>query len=200
MWRKKELLMRWWEKIFSIRNYREKKQITMFGLRMYARKSSYWQILQVRESLQDILYKLAYFQARDFFKQHYKITIPAECCGIGMHFELVKLKLKDIKRMWTDGKMYDLEQCSPYRYLQTRNPGIYQNYLHKLEQASPHNRNWSMDTFNKLENSVSNVGYDPAISAIAVNRDNVLIDGQHRCALLLKQYGPEYEVFVVRVY
>ena len=194
--------MLWLNKFYSVKKTSTKRIITILGFHVSMRRSFCSRIARLVDQNQEILKQLAYFKARDFFMQHYQIKIPAECCGVGERFELVKVKLKDIKRLWADGKIYQLEQCSPYRYLQTRDGSVYEDYLKKLvevKHTSATDHIWSLDTFHQLEDSIAGGGYDPTRCAIAITHDNLLVDGQHRCALLLQYFGPEYEIYAVRV-
>ena len=55
------------------------------------------------------------------------------------------------------------------------------------------------DRFDSLISSVESDGYvDKHI--IVIDEDNILKDGQHRLAILCKEYGADYEVRVLRLY
>ena len=64
------------------------------------------------ERLEAVIRRLEYYQAYYkfylLFKQHYNITIPADVCGTGNCFSLIRIKLKDIKRRW-DNQTYSLK-------------------------------------------------------------------------------------------
>jgi len=150
------------------------------------------------------LQKLEDYQAYQkyylIFKQHYNINIPADVCGEGNHFALIRIKVGDIKRRWGD-KVYSLTECSPYKYLETRDEKIYQKYIQKHINLGLANVNtaWDIQSFLKLEKSIQKNGYDPTKSVIVVNQDNIILDGQHRSCLLLYQYGKDYEIPVIQV-
>lgn len=59
------------------------------------------------------------------------IRLPADAIGLIEETEIVKVPLKDIRRKW-NGKLYPLTQCSPFKYLQTRNKGIYADYIQNI--------------------------------------------------------------------
>ena len=142
-----------------------------------------------------------YFMAYMRFKQHYGIIIPAEAALNGNHYEYVRIKVGDIKREW-QGKVYSLKEVSPYKYLETKNKKIYEEYIKKLSDAgicSLNNIFWNVKDFDNLLKSIQKNGYDPKISVICVNGDNMIIDGQHRACCLLYLYGEDYEVNVVKV-
>ncbi len=143
---------------------------------------------------------LAYFKARIFFLQHYGIQIPSECCGLGNKFELVYRKLKDLKREFY-GQIYPLEQCSQFKYLQTRNPKIYEQYIQKhIEKGwTTSDVVWNIDRLLSLESSMAKSGYDTSKNIIAINQANTILDGTHRSCILYYMYGPDHEIPVVKV-
>ena len=115
------------------------------------------------EHLEAVIQKLecylAYYKFYLLFKQRHNITLPADVCGIGNHFSLIRIKLKDIKRLW-DGKVYSLKECSPYRYLVSRDEKIYQKYVQKhIDRGlTPENTTWDVQQFIDLEKSISKNG------------------------------------------
>lgn len=112
-------------------------------------------------------------------------------------YEIVELPLKDIKRNWAD-RQIPLSECHPYRYLQTGDPKVYEEYcrlnkeLHGLDIMSK-------ERFDKLIRSIEENGFD-SDSIIVVNKDNVIADGQHRCCYLMYKYGGEHKVKCLRIY
>lgn len=152
------------------------------------------------ESLQLLENYQAYQKNYLLFKQHYNISIPAEACGVGNHFSLERIKLKDIRRRWK-GKLYSLTECSPYKFLQTRDEKIYQNYVQKHVDIGVVSKDnlWTVDGLIRLEKDILKNGYDPTRSVIVVDQDNVIVDGQHRSVVLLYHYGEDYEIPVVRI-
>jgi hypothetical protein len=153
-----------------------------------------------RQMLENVADMNAYFLAYINFKQLYGIEIPAEVAGFGNKFELVRIKLKDIKRDW-EGKIYSLKQCSPYKYLETGDKKIYENYIkkHINKNCISDNTAWDIKRFDDLFKSIKKTGYDPKKSVICVDDNNVIIDGQHRSCCLLYLYGGDYEINVVKV-
>ena len=152
------------------------------------------------ESLKKVERYQIYHKNYLLFKQHYNISIPAEACGIGDCFSFERIKLKDIKRRWKR-KLYSLTECSPYKFLQTRDKKIYQEYVQKHIDKGVVSENciWTVDRFIQLEKDILKKGYDPTCSVIVIDQDNVVIDGQHRAIILLYHYGEDYEIPIVRV-
>lgn len=142
----------------------------------------------------------AYMLAYTHFKQHYGIEIPTEAAYQGNRFEYVRIKIKDIKRFW-GGKIYSLKQCSPYKYLETKDKKIYKKYIQKHVDINYCSANtvWDVKKFDDLFKSIKKNGYDPKKSVICVNDDYIVIDGQHRSCCLLYLYGDDYEVNVIKV-
>lgn len=74
----------------------------------------------IENTQQEINNVISYFLAHTEFKQHYGIEIPTEVARYGNKYELVRIKLGDIKREWCEGKrVYSLKDVSPYKYLKT---------------------------------------------------------------------------------
>ncbi len=127
------------------------------------------------------------------------IRLPADAIGLIEETEIVKVPLKDIRRKW-NGKLYPLTQCSPFKYLQTRDKGIYADYIQKHIDlgALPADADRTPERFENLEKSMNEKGYNPALCIVVLNKDNVIIDGQHRCCILLYKYGGDYKVTAIR--
>ena len=58
----------------------------------------------------------------------------------------------------------------------------------------------NLASYNSLKNNFENVDYDIKKGAVVVNQLNIIIDGQHRCSLLYKKFGPNHKIEVVRLY
>ncbi|WP_294564946.1 rhamnan synthesis F family protein [uncultured Succinatimonas sp.] len=135
--------------------------------------------------LDDTRFKLDY----DFF---YKVLELRKI----YHYEICSIKLKDIKRRWKDGKIYSLEDCSPFQYLKGN--------INKYEQYCIENKkdglflSMSRERYDKLIKSME-LGYDTH-SMPVISKDNIILDGQHRCCILLYKYGPDYSVDVLKVF
>lgn len=157
-------------------------------------KKDLWRTLQRLEDYH------AYQNSYLLFKQHHNIELPADICGCGNCFALIRLKIGDIKRLW-DGKIYSLQECSPYKFLETRDEKIYQQYIQKNIDVGnlPKNTTCNVKQFIELEKSILENGYDPKNNVIVVDENNLILDGQHRSCILLYHYGSDYEVIAVQV-
>ncbi len=111
-----------------------------------------------------------------------------------LKYEIVKIKLKDIRREW-DGNLLSLTECHPYRYLE----GDVQQYLDYTERNKElGGYEMSAQRFNELIHFLSTEGYDSKHMPF-INENNVIYDGQHRCCFLMKEYGGEFEIDAVRI-
>lgn len=93
-----------------------------------------------------------------------------------------------------------MDEVSPYKYLQTRDKRIYADYIQKhidLGVSSP-DADKSPTRFEALEKSIDENGYDPSKCVIVLDKNNIVVDGQHRSCILYYKYGGNYAVKVIR--
>ena len=110
-------------------------------------------------------------------------------------YEIMLMKLKDIKRLTYDGRIVPLEECEPYRYLL----GEAQQYSEYCDRNRTETGfEMSQHRFDSLLESMSE-GYDSRYMPVVKGRNNILMDGQHRCCWLLYKYGPEHAVNVLKL-
>ena len=111
--------------------------------------------------------------------------------------EIINLPLKDLKREWFDGSIYDLTECSPYLYL-CGNKKKYQEYIefHKNNNLPV----MSVKRYENLIKSVKEKGYDNK-HLIVIDQRNVILDGQHRACILcyLNDKNKEFKILKVTV-
>ena len=112
-------------------------------------------------------------------------------------YEAVKIPLKDIRRIW-DGKPIPLKECHPYKYLVQGDSSIYEEYC-RLNRRDFNLDIMSENRFDELIDSIEQNGFD-SHSAVVVNGDNILMDGQHRCCYMLYKYGEDYRIPCLRIY
>lgn len=109
-------------------------------------------------------------------------------------YEVTEVRLGDIRREWK-GRLIPLSECHPYKYL-TGELAQYREYVQ--ENALTHGFEMSETRFEQLRQSMD-TQYDERRMPV-LSQDNILMDGQHRCCLLLHKYGPEYAVKVLKIY
>lgn len=110
-------------------------------------------------------------------------------------YEIVKIKLKDIRRKTYDGRILELKDCEPYKFLKGEREQ-YERYCEDNLKLSGFCM--SEERFQRLVNNMQE--YNPRCMPVIRATDGVLLDGQHRCSILLYKYGGDYEVTVLKLY
>ena len=108
-------------------------------------------------------------------------------------YEVIRMKLKDIRRRKLDGTVCTLDECEPFHYLNGDVPG-YQQYCRENRNVSGYEM--SPERFDAPRESMER-SYDPKSMPVVQGPDFIIRDGQHRCCVLLHKYGPEHEIDVV---
>ena len=111
-------------------------------------------------------------------------------------YEIASIRLGDIL-MHIEGKNYHLQDTAAYQYLSNTEEATTQ-YDAYCDKYGKKNKNRSKKSYDDLIEQFED--YDIKKGAIFVNQYNMLLDGQHRSCLMLKKYGPDHVVEVVRVY
>lgn len=176
--------------IFSVRKERIQTTVCCFGIKI--RLWNYRRMLREVYKYQKYLFWLDIFDRQN-------IALPPEARYLWRDFEVARVALKDIRREW-QGKLYSLDDVSPFKYLQTRDEAIYAAYVQKHKDCglAPPDSEWSVKGFENLIASMDENGYDVSKSIIVLDRNNVLVDGQHRACILYYKYGGDYLIKVVR--
>ncbi|MBP3546565.1 MAG: hypothetical protein J6K16_05480 [Alphaproteobacteria bacterium] len=169
--------------IIKIQNKADKKIYKIFGVKFTKRNKHKNKTPKMR-LLNDKNIKFDY----DFFCKYIERTKINK-------YKIIKIRLKDIKRLWHDGKLYKLEDCSPYKYL-NGNINRYEKYCQENYEKT--GILMSKERYDKLISSV-NRHYDEKMMPI-ISQDNIILDGQHRCCILLKKYGPLHKIKVCKIY
>lgn len=104
-------------------------------------------------------------------------------------------KIKNIKREWY-GKYYKLQECSPYKYLE----GDIKSYDKYVKYHEEHN--WpimSKKRYDDLINSIKKYGYNKKYPIVINQKDDSILDGQHRTCIMLKLNGENCELPTVNI-
>lgn len=109
-------------------------------------------------------------------------------------YRIVETRLGDLTRYWYDGRLYPLEQCPPYRYL-CGDKEAYESYC--LQNKVVTGFEMSPERFDRLCESMAE--YDPKSMPVVFGPRNIIQDGQHRSCILLKKFGPDYKIKVLRI-
>lgn len=107
-----------------------------------------------------------------------------------VNYYIQKISLQEINRNWK-GKNIKLNQCAAYKYLQGKT-NTYKNYC--KENKKLFNIEMSINRYDNLIKNIENKGFDSKTMPVINPKNNVIMDGQHRCCYLLNKYGPEHKV------
>ena len=110
-------------------------------------------------------------------------------------YEVAEVRLGDIRRVWHDNRLLTLEDCAPYLYLEGDGER-YDRYCRENSAMSAFRM--SRDRFDRLVKSMEN--YDPRKMPVVFGMRNIVLDGQHRSCVLLKRFGPDHVIRVVRLF
>lgn len=118
--------------------------------------------------------------------------------GGGDKYKVVFARVGMIMRSFED-KIITLYDMDAFSYLQGTTDGVkrYHDYCLKHQ---PYNPNRNEDEFDKLIDKMKSFEYDIKRGAIIVNEENFILDGQHRCCIILNRHGPFYKIPVVKCY
>jgi len=110
-------------------------------------------------------------------------------------YEVVEIRVGDIRRLWRDARLYRLADCAPYRYL-NGDVAVYDDYCRENEEWSGFKM--SKERFDDLIGKMS--AYDERQMPVVLGRHNIIVDGQHRSCVLLKRFGASHRIRVLRIY
>ena len=110
-------------------------------------------------------------------------------------YEICKVKLRDLRRKRHDGTICTLEECEPYKYLHGDVKGYGEYCIDNLANSG---YAMTVERFEKLRQDMAS-SFDKRYMPVLRGADNVIMDGQHRCCILLDRFGPDYEIDVLRI-
>lgn len=96
-------------------------------------------------------------------------------------------------------EIYELSKTDVYRYLEQDvvTEKDYEQYR-RLCSGDDYIHH-TLKSFQDLQEQLENTEYDIKKGAVVIDQFRCIIDGQHRSCILLKKYGPAYEIPVVQV-
>lgn len=160
------------KKLFSIDNTadRQYKYVTLFGVKLFKfRNSSY-----TYNVLKDVNLKLTFFHKYLQFKQEYGVEISAEACGTGTNFELIKIKLKDLRWQDSKGQLRNIPETVNYKFFESENEKEYQETIIRANIAkgiySTNTLQRSVERTKALAESIDKYGYDPSKSCVCCKK------------------------------
>lgn len=176
-------------KMFHLTKKKDRFVVSVFGINF-----TFYRYLRI---LRETYLILHFRDLNERLNAKFNINIPKEAYHhLSGDVELVEVALKDIKVPCGHRKTCPIEETKCYKSLfddpqKIKYPynegGIYINS----------NLNDSVKRIQDLERSLDK-GYDPSKCTVVLRKNNVLIDGGHRCSLLYKKYGGEHKILVVR--
>lgn len=139
----------------------------------------------------DDLYAQEYIDK--IYREQYLDNMPV------VYFETCKRRLCELKAiiMGEKGFIHIPLKDTPAYVLLKGDSIEYDKHISRLQEQygdSVHTRN----RFENLINSIQEKGYDLQ-SKIIINDKNLILDGNHRGAWLMNQYGEDYEVDVIQI-
>lgn len=106
---------------------------------------------------------------------------------------IVRIPVGSIVRRWK-GELVPLAKCSPFLYL-NGDKEAYQNYCEANLKMSGFEM--TEERYTRLIDSMKD--FDPTWMPVVLGERNEIHDGQHRCCILLKRFGPKHMIKVIRL-
>lgn len=173
--------------IFRIKRKKDRFEFSIFG-----KKIIFFRYLRM---IREIFLYQHFFILKDTLHNKFNISLPMEAYyHMSGDVEIVKIALKDIMTSHKKKVIPLIE--TPLLQRLNQEQKYYGNdaeghiFLKDEEEC--------YKKFSSLKESLEKYQYDPSKCVIALRKDNCLIDGYHRCALLYHKYGKDYKVLVVR--
>ncbi len=110
--------------------------------------------------------------------------------------DVISVKLGNLLCYYDDKVQY-IKETSISKFLEGGSDSLarYEMYCEKYPNSFR-----TVDTYKTLIDQMSTFEYDIKKGAIVINQLGIIIDGQHRCSILMKKYGEDFKIEVVRFY
>jgi len=116
------------------------------------------------------------------------------------NWEFVSIPVGSITRQLSqNGDLVPLSDTLPYKYIESRDPAIYDEYVKYNEKVWGSNL-MSRSRVDALIKSLEENGDTHQKNIVVCGSQNIIWDGQHRCCWLLYKNGPQFKVDVLRLY
>lgn len=113
-------------------------------------------------------------------------------------YKLLELEVGRIHR-YLDNSVYSLYKTDPYQFLAHMDePDAQKQYQKYCNRAMSDNPDRSESLFRNLIDGFGK-NYDPQKGIIVIDQLNCVVEGQHRCCILLKKYGEAHKITVLRL-
>ena len=139
-----------------------------------------------------------YNQLKETLKTKFNICLPKEAYHhLSEDVEIIEIPLKDLRVPCGHRKICTIPETSVYKWLISDRE---QPYFWNYNEANVHIPKSKENSQKQMKNLVISIAkkYDPSVCVIAVRKNNTIIDGQHRAAVLYHKYGGDYKILVVR--
>ncbi len=114
-------------------------------------------------------------------------------------YSFIEIPVGKIRR-YLDGKIFDLYDTDAYKLLDNpKSKKVQQQYDKYCEEYCYEYEKRSKEKFKKLVVDIIKEEYDPQKGVIVVDQLYIIADGQHRACILLKNYGPDYKIKVLKI-
>lgn len=148
--------------------------------------------------LREVFLMLHYMLLNETLQQRFNISLPKEAYHhLSGNIELVYVALKDIHVPCGHRKTCPITGTRPYQWL---SHGKTDSYCRCYSQGNVYVPEDTIQAQKRMEALESNLadGYDVSRGIVCLRKNNVCIDGQHRCAVLYHLYGGEHRILVAR--
>lgn len=147
----------------------------------------------------EIYLLLHYERIKDTLLRKFKISLPKESYyRLSGNVELVQVALKDILVPNGHHKVCSIVETETYKWFAEKTDNYDRFFVDGCIYFTKDGM-LSKERMIALEESlIEKDGYDPSKSVVCLRKNNVLIDGLHRCAVLYHKYGGDYKIVVVR--
>lgn len=178
-----------------------KKKKDRFELHLFGTTITFYRYLRI---LREIFLIVHYNQLKETLKTKFNITLPKEAYHhLSGNVELVKVPLKNLSVPCGHKTVCSIPETGIYKFLTSNGKINYHyrlpNYYSEAGVFIPVDKNDTRKRTAELVKSLTKNGkYDPSKCVIAVRKNNTILDGQHRAAVLYYKYGGDYQVLVVR--
>jgi acetyltransferase-like isoleucine patch superfamily enzyme len=110
-------------------------------------------------------------------------------------YEIVEIPLKNLW-CYQGERLMRVNETNIYKFLDEPENSrfFYKLYCTKYPSGNSNDTN-----YNSLTQQLDNIDYDITKGAIVINQLEIILDGQYRCSILLKKYGPDFKIKVVKI-
>ena len=172
-----------------------KKKKDRFEIYLFGTKWIFYRYLRI---IREIFLMTHFSQLKETLKTKFNITLPKEAYHhLSGDVELVKIPLKELRVPCGHRKTCSIPETRVYKWL---NSDQKEPYFWNYNEANVYIPESQKNSQKRMENLALSLmeKYDPSKCAICVRKNNVMIDGQHRAAVLYYKYGGDHKILVVK--